>query len=111
MHANRHVSDLLIACPSLASRLDLNEGENYVMSRVGFLLRDGELNADDERCVYDYLNRLAHDDIEGRNLLVVNVLEILTDTPRAVTRARASLTGHAIFLFERVLRGWNFSKR
>jgi hypothetical protein len=111
MHPDKRVADLLVACPSLTSKLHLSQGPNYIMGQVGLMLRDGSLDKNDERCVYDYLNKLAHTDLDSQNLLVVNVLEILTDTPEAIARARSNLSGHASFLFEKVVRGWNCAKR
>lgn len=41
------------------------------------------------------------------NLLVVSVLELLTDTVDAIERTRKGLNGGAArFLFERVVNGW-----
>lgn len=103
---DRQIRDLLLACPSVAEFIDLSEGVNYNFSLVGGLLRDGKLGAPLESCLYKYLNQMADGDKDVQNLLVVNVLEILCDTPQSVARARGFLCGRALLLFERVLRGW-----
>lgn len=105
-HQDSRIQDLLTACPAVEPLLDLDEGPNYVLGQLGVLLRERKLNADDEAAVYGYLNRLANDDRETQNLLVVNVFEVLGDTPGAITVARERLSGNASFLFERVVRGW-----
>jgi hypothetical protein len=105
-HLDSHIRELLAACPSIASHLDLSDGPNFVLGQVGSLLRDGKLEASLERCIYEYLNSLANGDLDAQNLLVVNVLEVLGDTPEAEARAKEYLKGEALLLFERVLRGW-----
>jgi hypothetical protein len=70
-------------------------------------LRDQSFSEKEERSIFAYLNQMALGDRETQNLLVVGVLEILTDTPECVVRTRAALTGRALLFFERVLRGWD----
>jgi hypothetical protein len=106
-HQDSRVQKLLIACPAVEPLLDLNEEPNYVLSQLGAALRDRRLGSVDEAAVYQVLNALANDDLETQNLLVVNVLEILGDTPEAVAVARGQLSGNALLLFERVIRGWS----
>lgn len=105
-HQDSRIEGLLLACPGVEPLLHLDEGPNYVFSQVGLLLREKGLNATDEIAVYRYLNRLADDDRETQNLVVVNVFEVLGDTPEAIATARQNLSGNALFLFERVVRGW-----
>ena len=105
-HQDSRIQGLLVACPAVESLLDLGEGPNYVFSQLGVLLRERKLSAADEAAVYEYLNQLADDDRETQNLLVVNVLEVLGDTPDSIAVARERLSGNASFLFERVVRGW-----
>jgi hypothetical protein len=105
-HQDSRIQQLLVACPSIEPFLDLDEGPNYILSQLGALLRDRSLDAADEAAVYEYLNLLADEDRETQNLLVVNVFEMLGDTPGAIKAARESLSGNALLLFERVVRGW-----
>jgi len=105
-HQDSRIRALLNACPAVEPLLDLDEGPNYVLSQIGVLLRERKLSLSDEVAVYQYLNKLADDDRETQNLLVVNVLEVLGDTPDSISTARENLSGNALFLFERVVRGW-----
>lgn len=105
-HQDSRIQGLLAACPAVAPFLDLDEGPNYVFSQLGVLLRERRFSAADEVAVYQYLNQLADDDRETQNLLVVNILEVLGDTPDAIALARERLSGNALLLFERVVRGW-----
>jgi len=105
-HQDSRIQGLVVACPAIEPLLDLDEGPNYIFSQLGVLLRERKLNTADEAAVYEYLNQIANDDRETQNLLVVNVLEVLGDTPDAIAVARERLSGNASFLFERVVRGW-----
>lgn len=105
-HQDSRVQGLLVVCPAIEPLLDLDEGPNSVLSQVGVLLRERRLEPADEIAVYEYVNELAGDDRETQNLLVVNVFEVLADTPEAIAVAREKLSGNALFLFERVVRGW-----
>jgi hypothetical protein len=109
-HQDSRIQGLITACPVIETYLDLSEGPNFIFSQVGVLLRDRKLNPAAETAVYDYLNRLGGDDRETQNLLVVNVLEILGDTPESSALARDKLAGNALLLFERVLRGWHLGR-
>lgn len=109
-HQDARVQGLIAACPGITAYLDLTEGPNFVFSQLGVLLRDGRLDPEMETAVYGYLSRLSEEDRETQNLLVVNVLEILGDTPASIASAREKLAGHALLLFERVVRGWSFGR-
>lgn len=106
-HQDSRIQELLAVCPMVGLMLDLDEGPNYVLSQLGVILRDRQLRPAEERAVYQYLNRLAEGDRETQNLLVVNVLEVVGDTSESIATAREGLSGNALLLFERVLRGWH----
>jgi|SRR5882762_9560056 len=107
-HEHPAVQALLRDCPWLVDRLDLSEGVHYVMNQVALLLRGAELPDAEMNCLFLHLNKMANGDTETQNILVVGVLEVLTDTPASIERARAGLDGGpARFLFERVLKGWD----
>lgn len=110
-HQDIRVQKLLLACPALGALVDLEEGPNYIFGEVGVLLRDRLLGAVDEACVYAVLGEMANDDLDTQNLLVVNVLEILGDSAESVAHARQRLSGNALLLFERVIRGWKLGCR
>jgi len=74
------------------------------------MLRDDTLAKPEADCIFEHMEKMAAADTETKNVLVVGILEVLTDTPKAVKRARARLKGPARFLFERVLTGWNSPK-
>jgi len=106
-HSHPVVRALLQDCPWLVNRVDLTEGVHYIMNQVAILLRDVDLSEAEMDCVFFHLNQMAEGDSETKNILVVGVLEVLTDTPEAVEMARTRLReGPARLLFERVLNGW-----
>jgi len=106
-HLDNRICELLEKCPFLTGRVDLSEGPHYIMSQVAMAIRDTHLSEDEAACVFDHLNRMASADKETVNLLVVSMLELLTDTPDTIGRTRKGLNGGAArFLFERVLNGW-----
>lgn len=49
----------------------------------------------------------ASKELEVQNLLVVGILEILSDEDRVVAIVRGGLVGNAADLFQKVLIGWN----
>jgi len=106
-HPDNRICELLERCPFLTSLVDLSEGPNYIMSQVAMAIGDTRLSEDGVACVFDHLNSMASADDDTVNLLVVSVLELLTDTSDSIERTRKGLNGGAArFLFERVLRGW-----
>jgi hypothetical protein len=106
-HPDNRICKLLEGCPFLIRRVDLSEGPHYIMSQVATAIRDTLLSEDEAACVFDHMNYMASADKETTNLLVVSVLELLTDTPDAIERTRVGLRGGAArVLFERVLNGW-----
>ena len=108
-HPDNRIRELLESCPFLTSRVDLSEGPHYIMSQVAMAIRDNQLSEEEDACVFDHLNRMAAGEKETMNLLVVSVLELLTDTPDAIERTRKGLNGGAArFLFEQVVNGWEF---
>jgi hypothetical protein len=98
---------LLRDCPFLIGRVDLSEGPYYIMSQTARSVQDGKLSDAETASVFAHLNKMAELDEDTKNLLVVGVLEVLTDTSQSIERTRVGLNGGAArFLFERVLRGW-----
>ena len=110
LHPDVCVREVLGDCPFLIGRLDLQEASSYlVFGEIALLMRDAKLSHSEMNRVFAYLKKMATADLETQNLLVVGVLEILTDTPASIQRARAGLgTGPARMLFERVLKGYSF---
>jgi hypothetical protein len=107
-HADDRIRMLLQNCPFLIDRVDLSEGPYYIMHQATASIRDGELSDAEAASVFAHLNKMAELDVDTQNLLVVGVLEVLTDTPQSIERTRAGLDGGAArFLFERVLKGWS----
>jgi len=107
MHADDRVRMTLQDCPFIIDRVDLSEGPYYIMGQIATFIRDGELSDTEAACVFAHLNKMAELDGETKNLLVVGMLEILTDTPQSIERTRTGLNrGAASILFERVIRGW-----
>jgi hypothetical protein len=106
-HPDGRIRELLERCPFLADRVDLSEGPHYIMNQVALAIRDATLSGDEIAGVFAHFNEMAKADEETKNLLVVSVLEVLTDTPASIARTRKGLNGGAArFLFERVLTGW-----
>ena len=109
LHANPDVEAVLEQCPFLTSRVELTEHSYYIFGEIAFMIRDGQLSDSEMRAVFAHFERMATSHGETENLLEVGILEILTDTPESVKRARTWLgTGPARLLFERVLKGYSF---
>jgi hypothetical protein len=107
MHSDPAVCALLSDCPFLIDRVDLSEGSYCILGRVAFFVQEATLSNSEMDCVFAHLNKMATGDDESQNLLVVGILEILTDTEESIARARLKLGGGpARLLFERVLVGW-----
>jgi hypothetical protein len=107
-HPDSRIRMLLQDCPFLIDRVDLSECPYYIMYQTAASIRDGELSDAEAASVFAHLNTMAALDEDTKNLLVVGVLEVLTDTRQSIERTRAGLDGGAArFLFERVLKGWS----
>src|SRR5215470_18048440 len=104
-HADNRIRILLQDCPFLINRVDLSEGPYYIMHQTATFIRDGKLPDTEAASVFAHLNKMAELDVDTKNLLVVGVLEVLTDIPQSIERTRAGLNGRpARFLLERVLK-------
>jgi hypothetical protein len=109
LHANPDVQAVLEHCPFLTSRVDLKEHSYYIFGEIALMIRDGGLSDSEMRALFAHFERMATSYGEPQNLLVVGVLESLTDTPESIERARTWLgAGPARLLFERVLKGYSF---
>jgi hypothetical protein len=106
-HPDDRIRRLLRDCPFLIDRVDLEEGPYYITYQIAESLGNGKLSDAEAASLFGYFNKMAGLDLDTQNLLVVGVLEVLTDTPQWIARTRAGLDGGpARFLFERVLEGW-----
>ncbi|MBO0754557.1 MAG: GNAT family N-acetyltransferase, partial [Bradyrhizobiaceae bacterium] len=107
-HADHRIRTLLQNCPFLIGRVDLSEGPYYIVTQTAISVRDGKLSDAEAASVFAHLNKMAELDEDTENLLVVGILEVLTDTSQSIERTRVGLNGGAArFLFERVLKGWS----
>jgi hypothetical protein len=71
-------------CPFLTNWVDLSEGRYYIMAEVAFSIQDSKLTDAENASVFAHLNKMAELDEETKNLLVVGILELLTDTPQSI---------------------------
>jgi RimJ/RimL family protein N-acetyltransferase len=107
-HADRRVRMLLRDCPFLIGRVDLSEGPYYIMSQTARSIQDGKLSDAETASVFAHLNKMAELDEGTKNLLLVEVFKVLTDTAQSIERTRVGLNGGAArALFERVLKRWS----
>lgn len=105
------ISTLLTECPEFAKSVDLSEGAYVILGDFAIFLRNGierkALQPDELGRCFSFLNKMGEsDDLEVHNLLVVGVLEILTDTDDSLAIAKQYLKGHSLKLLERTLSGW-----
>lgn len=94
------------------SIVDIDEGVYDALGDFAIYLRDGinkELLSDEEcQEAFKLMNTMgASNNLEVQNLLVVGILEILTDEDNVAALVKRRLKGPAAELFERVLAGWN----
>src|SRR5262245_8491077 len=99
-HADDRIRMLLQDCPFLVDRVDLSEGPYNIMGEIAASLRDRKLSDAEAACAFAHLNKMAELDEDTQNLLVVGVLEMLTDTPQSITRTRTGLDGGAARFLE-----------
>lgn len=107
IHPHETIDHLVRACPALLVHLDLMEGANYVMNKVGYVLLDGKLNEKATACVFRCLSRLA----ELNEPLVQNVLEVLVSRSEGVRMARNRLVGKALTMLEVIEDEWPLRRR
>ncbi len=94
--------------PKLKEIIDFNEGSYSILGDLAIYLRNGITNnnipASEKEKIFQFLNEMGNsDDTETENLLVVGVLEILTDYPESIEAARMYLQDRALVLFEKTL--------
>ncbi|MEP4151333.1 MAG: hypothetical protein ABJL73_08510 [Lentilitoribacter sp.] len=93
------------------SIVDLDDGIYGGLGDFAIYLRN-EMNGEslsEEKCqkAFKIMNAMgASKDLEVQNLLVVGILEILTDKDKVVSLVRSGLNGQAAEIFEKVLNGW-----
>ncbi len=102
--------------PKLKEIIDFDEGPYSILGNLAIYLNDSiannSLQESEKEMVFQFLNEMGNsDDIETKNLLVVGVLEILTDYPKTIEAARMYLKDEALVLFEKTLTGWSESAR
>ncbi|MDO9222108.1 MAG: hypothetical protein Q7U20_00165 [Caulobacter sp.] len=100
------VQALLAACPTLESRLNLDDGAYIVMGSVGRMIRDRELTDAELDCVFEVFNRLAELETSDLDLLGAGALEILNDDAPTARFARSKLRGKALEMVEALRIGW-----
>ena len=104
------IDDLLARFPAFSVRTRfLSDGPYTIATDFGLYLLNGIENRTlDSRQLdnaFSFLNCLGRvRDSEVHNLLAVGILEVLTDTNRAIAVARRKLNGNALRSFEEVLR-------
>lgn len=112
MIRDEEVIDILFGrFPELIDILILTEGPYSILGNFGLFLKDGicQGRIDEARLnsYFEFLNEMGEsNDLEVRNLLVVGILEILTDYEKSVLITREKLRGRALALFEKTLSGW-----
>lgn len=108
MQPNEVISFLLKESPKFAASVDLEEGPYSILDDFALYICDGITNdtfeADELDRAFNFLNEMGSSgNIEVQNLLVVGVLEILTDTSESINISKQKLTGQALQLFEQAL--------
>ena len=98
--------------PKFADEIEFDDGPYTALGDFALHLRDGfdadSFSPDELRDIFQFLGELGESsDSEIQNLLVVAVLEVLTDSDKAIELSRQQLKGTALGLLERVLSGWN----
>jgi len=94
--------------------IDIDNGMYDTLGDFAIYLRNGisekSLSEENLKKAFKVMNTMgASKELEVQNLLVVGILEILTDEGQVVSVVKEGLTGSAAELFERVLIGWNSS--
>jgi len=100
------VQRLLMDCPSLANRLDLDDGPYGVLGRVAQLVREGQLSEGELERVFGFFNTWAARPDCDENLLGAGALEILNDDRETALLARRMLKGRALELVEELRLAW-----
>jgi len=101
------IEKLLSRCPFLRDGVDLTEGPYYVAGQVARVISSGTLSDSEAASVFSHMHEMAEGDIQVRNLLMVGILEVLTDSEDSIERTRVGLGyGPARSLFEETLNFW-----
>ncbi len=92
--------------------VDMENGLYDALGDFAIYLRDKmneeTLSEEMSQKAFNIMNVMgASEDLEVQNLLVVGILEVMTDEHKVVSLVKKGLSGPAAELFERVIVGWN----
>ncbi len=100
--------------PDFNKIADTDDGIYNALGDFAIYLRDSldekSISESDLKNAFQVMNMMGSaEDLEVQNLLVVGILEILTDKDNVVEIVKKHLEGNASQLFEMVLEGWKFN--